>query len=146
MPAKGVALALTVAAGGFVALQAPINSRLGRAVGTYPAAVISFAVGLAVLLVILAVAGTGGASGHRHIAWWYLLGGVLGAFYVSTVLVTVRTLGAGGLTAATITGQLTMSVLIDRFGWFGVERHPITATRLGGIALLGAGVFLIVRD
>jgi uncharacterized membrane protein YdcZ (DUF606 family) len=39
-----------------------------------------------------------------------------------------------------------MSVLIDRFGWFGLERHPITAARLGGIALLGAGVFLILRD
>jgi transporter family-2 protein len=137
---------MTIAAGGMVALQAPINSRLGRAVGTFPAAVISFGVGLLVLLAIMVVAGTGGASGSRHIAWWYLLGGVLGAFYVTTVLVTVRTLGAGGLTAATIAGQLTMAVLIDRFGWFGVERHPITATRLGGIALLGVGVFLIVRD
>ena len=46
----------------------------------------------------------------------YLLGGVLGAVYVTTVLMTVRDLGAGGVTAATIAGQLTMSVLIDRAG------------------------------
>ena len=39
--------------------------------------------------------------------WYYLIGGLLGAAYVTTVLLTVRTLGAGGVTAATVAGQLT---------------------------------------
>ena len=50
------------------------------------------------------------------VSWYYLIGGVLGAAYVTTVLLTVRTLGAGGVTAATVAGQLTMSVVIDRIG------------------------------
>ena len=54
------------------------------------------------------------------------IGGVLGAAYVTTVLLTVRTLGAGGVTAATVAGQLTMSVVIDRIGFLGLDETPIT--------------------
>ena len=74
------------------------------------------------------------------------MGGVLGAVYVTTVLVSVRELGAGGVTAATITGQLGASVLIDRAGILGLPEKALTPSRVVGIVLLAAGVFLIVRD
>jgi transporter family-2 protein len=76
----------------------------------------------------------------------YLLGGVLGAAYVTTVLVTVRTLGAGGVTAATIAGQLSISLVVDQLGILGVERSPITLVKLLGVVFLTLGVVLIVRD
>ena len=44
--AKEPALLLTVVAGGLIAMQAPINSGLGKAVGSLPAASFSFAIGL----------------------------------------------------------------------------------------------------
>ena len=56
------------------------------------------------------------------VRWYYLLGGVLGAAYVFMALMTVGTIGAGGVAAATITGQLTMSVVIDRLGVLGLDR------------------------
>ena len=62
------------------------------------------------------------------------------------MLVTVRTLGAGGVTAATIAGQLTMSVVVDQFGWLGVEKDPIALAKVVGLVLLAAGTFLIVRE
>lgn len=144
---KGVAIPLTALAGGLVALQAPINSGLGRAVGTWAAASISFLVGTAALLLIAAINHSdvhlGGAGG---VAWYYFTGGLLGAAYVTTVLVSVRTLGAGGVTAATIAGQLTMSVVIDRLGILGLSQKPLSLARVVGVALLALGVFLIVRD
>jgi bacterial/archaeal transporter family-2 protein len=57
----------------------------------------------------------------------------------------VATIGAGGVAAATITGQLTTAVVIDRLGILGLERVPLSATRLVGVGLLLAGTFLIVR-
>jgi bacterial/archaeal transporter family-2 protein len=141
------AAALTAAAGSLVALQAPINSKLGKDVGTFQAATVSFLVGLVVLVAISLVGGGGLGSLGRvgRLPWWYFLGGLLGAAYVASVIVTVRTLGAGGVTAATIAGQLTMAVVIDQFGIAGVARHPISAARIAGVALLGAGVYLVVR-
>ncbi|HEY3187321.1 MAG TPA: DMT family transporter, partial [Solirubrobacteraceae bacterium] len=145
---RGAAVALTALVGGCIALQAPINSHLGKSVGTFQAAFVSFAIGTLLLAAIAAVAKGGMAhvGEARHVAWYYLTGGVLGAAYVTTVLVTVRSLGAGGVVAATIAGQLSMSVVVDHFGWLGVERHTVSVARLAGVALLAAGVFLIVRD
>ena len=56
-------------------------------------------------------------------------GGLIGALYVGSIVWTVRALGAGGLTAATIAGQLALAVVIDHFGWLGVARSPITAAQ-----------------
>ncbi len=145
---RNLALMLTVFVGGLVALQAPINSTLGRTVGSFQGAAISFSVGLIALLALAALtSGTGTIGRARELEWYYLVaGGLIGAAYVTSVLVTVRSLGAGGVTAATIAGQLAMSVLIDHFGFLGLPRAPLNASRVLGIALLAAGAFLIVRD
>jgi transporter family-2 protein len=58
----------------------------------------------------------------------------------------VRALGAGGLTAATIAGQLAVAMVVDHYGWLGVERSPITVVKLAGLALLAAGTYLVIRD
>jgi transporter family-2 protein len=148
MDKTGLAALATVATGSLIALQAPINSMLGRSLGTFAAASVSFIVGTLVLVAITVTVGGGfGDVGEaRNLSWVYLTGGVLGAAYVTTVLLTVRTLGAGGVTAATIAGQLSASVVIDRMGALGLEERPVTAARMVGIALLAAGVFLIVRE
>ena len=78
--------------------------------------------------------------------WWALIGGLLGAVYVTVALVAVRTLGASGLTAVVITGQLAISVVIDRFGLLGVARQPIgAAARRSGSCCSSSGVVLVVR-
>jgi len=57
-----------------------------------------------------------------------------------------RTIGAGGVTAATIAGQLAASVVIDRLGLFGLDVRPLSLQRVAGLALLTAGTLLIVRE
>jgi transporter family-2 protein len=146
--AKEPALLLTVFAGGLIALQAPINSMLGKSVGTFAAASVSFIVGTIALVLITVLLGSGfGDVGEaRHLPWYYLSGGVLGAVYVTTALVAVRSLGAGGVVAATIAGQLSLSLVIDQLGILGVDKQPITWERVLGVLLLAAGTLLIVRE
>lgn len=62
------------------------------------------------------------------------------------MLVTVRSLGAGGVVAATIAGQLAVSVVVDHFGLLGVVKQPVTVVRVAGIVLLAIGTYLVVRD
>ena len=148
MDSKAIAVMATAVAGGLVALQAPINSGLGKAVGSLPAASFSFAIGLVALVGITFVSGEGfGQIGEiGGLSWYYLIGGLLGAVYVTTVLISVRTLGAGGVTAATIAGQLSMSVLLDQLGILGLAQRQLTPARVVGVGLLAAGVFLVVRN
>jgi len=119
-------------------------------VGTWQAAFLSFAIGTTALALIAALAGGGlGQIGELRgagLSWYYLTGGLLGALYVTSILVTVRVLGAGGVVAATIAGQLAISVVVDHFGWLGVARQSVDAARLLGVALLAVGTYLVVRD
>ena len=144
---KSLAVLLGAGAGALVGMQAPINSRLGKTVGGVQAATFSFLVGTAALVAISFVlrGGLGSLGSIGNVPWWALVGGLLGAVYVFVALEAVQTLGASGLTAVVITGQLTMSVVIDRLGLLGIARAPITVHRVLGIVLLVAGVALVVR-
>ena len=144
---RGLAVLLAAGAGIFVGLQAPINARLGKEVGSLQAATVSFTVGLLVLVIVASLF-SGGLSGIANVGkapWWALVGGALGAFYVAVALVTVRTLGLSALTAIAVTGQLTIAVIVDRFGLLGIAKQHVGAPRIVGVVLLLAGVVLVVR-
>jgi bacterial/archaeal transporter family-2 protein len=146
---KELAVLVTVAAGGFVAAQAPANNVLSERVGTWGAVSVNFLVGTAcVLLITFAFAGGfGGEEGARTPPWYYwVVGGMGGAAIVVTTLVAVRELGAGGVTVAVIAGQLTLSVVLDRLGVLGLDERAVTWEKLLGIALLVAGTVLVVRE
>jgi transporter family-2 protein len=144
---RGLAILFAVAAGCFVGLQAPVNARLGKEVGSLQAATISFTIG-ALALILVASLSSGGLAGIGHVGrapWWALVGGLLGAFYVTVALVTVRTLGLSSLTAIVVTGQLAIAVVVDRFGLLGIAKQQIGASRIVGLVLLVVGVVLVVR-
>ena len=139
-----LAVVATFAVGALVAFQPPVNSELGKRTTVLASAFISTglaAIALGVLVVLL------GEAGHvrriPHIPVVYLTGGLMGAALISVSLVTVRTLGAGGVVAATLCGQLTVSALLDRFGVLGLERIGLTPARLLGFALLLGGTALV---
>lgn len=56
---KAPAIGLMVIAGSFIALQAPINGMLGRTIGTFAAASVSFAIGTGALVAITVLVGGG---------------------------------------------------------------------------------------
>jgi len=141
---RGTALVLTLAAGALVAFQPPANALLGRLVGDYGAAFVSLALSTVIVGVLLVTLGDlGQLSGLKGFRAEHLLGGVAGAAIVVVSLVTVRSLGAGGVTAALVASQLTVSAILDRFGVLGLERGPLGLRYLLGAGLLIAGTLLI---
>jgi transporter family-2 protein len=139
-----LAVLATLAVGGLIAMQPPVNSELGKRTSILGAAFISTAVSALVLLVLALVFGELHQVRHvPHVPAIYLTGGLLGAALVSVSLVTVRTLGAGGVVAATVTSQLVVSAALDKFGVLGLEKVGLTAHRVLGMALLLAGTALV---
>ncbi|MGZ4279906.1 MAG: DMT family transporter [Solirubrobacteraceae bacterium] len=139
-----LAVLATIGVGALIALQPPVNSELGKRTSVVAAAFISTGISA---LVLLALALALGEAGHvrqiPHIPPLYLTGGLMGAVLVSISLVTVRTLGAGGVVAATVSGQVVVSAILDRFGVLGLEKVGLTPMRLLGFALLLGGTALV---
>ena len=78
--------------------------------------------------------------------WWYWVGGGgMGVVVVLTITVVTPRIGAAATIALLIAGQLAMGVLIDRYGWFGVEQVPLSWPRLLGVVLLAIGALLALR-
>ena len=127
-------------------LQAAINVRLRELLGNpLRASLGSFAVGSILLFVAtLAIRQPFPAMGTIVRApWWLWTGGIVGAFYILGTIVVVPRLGSAFTFALIVAGQMAMSIVIDRFGLFGVPQSPFSLTRLAGAALLVGGVLLV---
>jgi Uncharacterized protein conserved in bacteria len=129
-----------------IPLQAIINGRLGQVLGNpFLAALTSFITGTIVLLVVtlLYSGGIPKLPQDTIVPWYLFTGGLLGAIYVTAVLVTVPKMGPADLLTAGIAGQLFMGLILDHFGLLGMPVHPITLVRALGVAVMLTGAVMI---
>ncbi len=128
-----------------VATQPPINAALARRSGPLWAAGISFAVGTLAIVALSLLVTRSLPLDVREAPPWQFVGGLLGAIFVFSNILIVPRLGALGLIAASVAGQLSGALLIDRFGLFGLPRIPLSPVRLAGIGFLVIGLALVLR-
>ncbi len=142
-----IAIPGALLAGCLVALQAPTNAMLARGAGSpVNAALISFAVGTAALVLAAWGLGVRPAPGAlRSMPWYAWAGGLYGAVFVSVAAFAAPRLGVTFFLTVSIAGQLLMALLLDRVGAFGVPRVEASATRVIGVALVLAGALLVRR-
>nr|WP_231925503.1 DMT family transporter [Micromonospora purpureochromogenes] len=150
-----VATGLATASGVAVAVQSRINGELGvRLADGIAAAVVSFGLGLLVLLVLVPATPCGrrglrdlrAALRDGALRPWQCLGGLCGAFLVATQGLTIGTLGVAVFTVAVVAGQSASSLAVDRAGVGPAGRQPVTPSRLAGAALTVLAVLLAVGD
>ncbi len=145
---RTTAIVLTGLVGLLVAAQAPANGQLGKEVGDLGAAFVSLAIALVIVAVLLVTVGDVGrfTGGLGRIRPEHVLGGVGGAAVVLVSLIAVRSLGAGGVTAALVATQLVGSIVLDRLGVLGLDGSPITLQRVMGVTLLLGGMVLVTTS
>ena len=115
-------------------------------VGDFGAAFVSVTIAFAIITLLLLTVGHPGRLAHiGTVRPAELLGGAGGAAVITVGLITIRTLGAGAVIALLVTAQLVIALLIDRFGWFGLQHVAIGPTRLLGLALVIGGTVLVTR-
>ena len=133
-----------ICAGAALAVQAPINAALSRGLGDATlASAANFLVGFLVMAAICALRGAWpGAGAVGQVPLWAWVGGSMGAFYITVLIVAVPLTGALTAAAATILGQMVMAMLLDRFGAFGLPVQEITWQRLAGLSLVLGGLVL----
>jgi transporter family-2 protein len=137
---------LPALAGVTITTQAGVNSQLRVAVSNpWIAAFISFLVGTVVLgLYIVATRQPiPSVAQLRSIELYKYTGGLLGAFFVTVIILTVQKIGSANVFALVIAGQLFMALLYDRLGLFGFPQNNISWVKVLGAVLLIVGAYLI---
>ena len=143
-----LSLILAVIGGALLAIQAPTNAILGKASGSpIVAAFISFLIGTVALgAAIGATSGKLFAPDLKQVPWYAWLGGFYGAFFVAVAAFGAPRVGIGVLLTAAIAGQLAAALVLDHYGMLGLERHPVTLTRVLGFGLVLVGAALVRRS
>lgn len=139
-----IAAALII--GASIPLQVALNSQLSGVSGSpLTSSFIAFAMGaLALGLMWLAfrpaVPPLRAFAEAPPSAWF---GGVLAAGYLVSVVSVAPRLGIGLTTCLILVGQLVTALAIDHFGAFGAPQQAINLWRVGGLALMVAGVVVV---
>jgi transporter family-2 protein len=133
-----------VAAGLAGAVQAAVMGELGERAGIFPAlafsGVVAVVIGFALLLV--AKQSLRGFADVLRQPLWLWTGGALSVLIILAITVASPRIGLVATIGIIIALNLTVAAVIDRFGWFGLERIPLDWARVLGLLLLGAGAAL----
>ena len=134
-----------IAAGMSNAFQAPINAALSKFTGVLESSCISFVVGALSLFVVAVITGKGRIFNFVEAPPYLLIGGVLGAILVTTMLFVITKVGAAITISSVITGQMIAALVIDQIGFLGVPKSPVDLSRIGGILFLAVGIKLLMK-
>ncbi len=122
-------------------LSAAANAHVGRKLGLMRATLIFLTVG-ALLVPPLAYVIEGGLNitALAEVPLYLFIPGVLNAFMIMVVVHTIDLIGVTFMGAATFTGQMVMSLLLDHIGFLGLREIPISAMRVLAVAILLVGM------
>ncbi len=138
-----------------MALQSRANGELAHVLGdSKEASLISFGSGFILLMVMAAFSPRlrdglrriRGAVTARRLPRWQTLAGLSGAVYVLVQAYTVPLMGVAIFSVATIAGQSTSSIIVDRMGLRSGVRHHITGRRVMTAVVTVLAVAVSVAD
>lgn len=134
---------LAIIGGATLSIQAALNGRLGGNVGVFKSAFLTFSVGAVVTALLIFFFEPNHSVTLMDVPKWQLLGALCGVPYIVIMVVAVQRIGTAVATVAVIFGQLTMSVLIDNFGWLGNEAISLSGSRISALICLAIALYFI---
>ncbi|MGB9663142.1 MAG: DMT family transporter [Moorellaceae bacterium] len=140
------ALILALVSGVAMAVQGALNSALAKITGLLQATlIVHLTATLAVALLLLLPLSPGSLTKITGAPWYWFLGGLIGVLITYGVAASIPKAGAALATTAIIVGQVTMALIIDHWGFFGLEKIPFTWWKAAGLVLLAAGARLMLN-
>nr|WP_263314903.1 DMT family transporter [Mammaliicoccus sp. Marseille-Q6498] len=139
---------LGVLAGLCVPLQTSINTRLGSYTKSpILASFYSFLIGTIVLIVLNLMMNpeklTPSFIMHHDFSYVWFTGGLLGVVFLTGNLLLLPRIGAALTVVMTVSGQIIMGLIIDQFGLFNADIHPINVSKIAGVIVMLFGILLM---
>ena len=129
-------------AGIAVTVQNSLNGLMNPFIGAMGTSLVGFSIQLILLLLYQACVVRRRLS-LKRVPLAYYSSGLIAVIVVGTIGFCVSRMGSAVTTCCSVAGQILMSALVDHFGLFGSPRHRFTKNRVGGFALILAGVLSI---
>lgn len=142
---KFIWIIIALISGAFLPIQAGLNTRMGKAlVSPIHASLVSFIVGTVSISLYCFLT-------KQHVSWaglrvapiYVWLGGLLGAFYVTSIILAFPKIGPAMTFGLVVAGQMITSILLDHFNILVAQQHSINIWKLVGIILIVTGVVII---
>ena len=129
-----------------VGIQAPLSSILTQRLGALESIFIVHIGGAIVSLIPLLLFYGGGKLGSwRSVPWYALCAGALGLVGIFSMGYMIPRLGVATAIIVLLAGQLFIGTILDHFGLLGAIQKPLDGTRILGLAVVLAGVWLSVK-
>jgi transporter family-2 protein len=143
-----ILLAVVVAAGAVLSVQAAINGRLGETVGVLRSSLLTFVVGAVTTGLLILFFEPAHAVSVLDVPKWQLSGALFGVVYMMVMVGAVPRVGTAVATVAVavIVGQLGMGMLIDNFGWLGNPAIELSSSRMLAMVCLGLALVFMYRS
>ncbi len=128
-----------------VTLQGQFMGVMDRTIGTKESVFITYGSGGLIVALAMLISRGGNLKAAAGVPKYALTAGVLGLIIVASIGYVVPRIGVARAFTLIVASQFFVASLIDHFGLFSAEIRPIDGTKLSGLALMLAGVWLVVR-
>ncbi|CEG27089.1 DMT family transporter [Bacillus sp. B-jedd] len=137
---KGILFSLL--AGVFITLQSVFNTNVSSKAGLWLTTAVVHFVGLIGSVAIYMLVRDGSIKSLLEVNKLYLLGGIFGVIIVFSVMQGFTHAGPAFSVSVLLISQLMIALLINTFGFFGVEPIPLSLNKIIGVCVMIGGVLI----
>lgn len=139
-----IIILIGVMGGVAIGVQSPLASMISQRLGVLESVFIVHLGGALVALVPLLIFGSK-FNQWRSLPWYTLGAGAFGLVVIFAMSYMIPRVGVAPALIVLLAGQLLMGSVMDHFGWLGAVQRPIELSRVLGLSVVLAGVWLTVK-
>jgi len=128
-----------------VGLQSPLASMISQRLGLFESVFIVHVGGALIALIPLLIFGGGKLAEWRSLPWYVLFAGVFGLIVIGSISYMIPRIGIAAAITTIVAGQLLVGTILDHYGLLGSAGRPMDVSRIIGLAVVMAGVWLTVK-
>ena len=145
MTSSTAAIFIAAAGGMAVAIQAQFMGLMDRSIGNVEAVFITYCGGGLLIAGLMLLMRGGNLGEWRSIPWYSLTSGIFGLIIVGSIGFSVPRLGLVAGMTILVAVQLITGAVLDHFGLLGADPRPLDLSRMVGMGVLVAGIWLTIR-
>jgi bacterial/archaeal transporter family-2 protein len=127
-----------------VGLQSPMASMITQRLGLFESVFIVHVGGALIALIPILIYG-GKLAQWRSVPWYTLGAGIFGLVVIGAISYMIPRVGVAAAITTIVAGQLLVGTVLDHFGLLGAAERSLDPSRILGLIVVLAGVWLTVR-